>query len=66
MNLRILRLYFSENEFWILKAKGKFDSQWIRDVKREIYVIFKRCDALGDSSEAINSMNYMKRNWKYL
>lgn len=48
-------IIFAENEFWILEAKGKFNSQWIRDVKREIYAIFKRCDALGDSSEAINS-----------
>lgn len=45
----------AENEYWILKANGKFNREWIRDVKREIYDIFKRCDGLGDSFEGINS-----------
>lgn len=36
----------AEKEFWILKAKGSFDAEWICDVKKEIYRIFKKCDNL--------------------
>ena len=32
----------AEKEFWILEAKGKFNEEWIWDVKREIYEIFKK------------------------
>ena len=36
----------AEKEYWVLEAKGKFDDNWICDVKKEIYKIFKKCDSL--------------------
>ena len=45
----------SENEYWILKAKGKFPDKWTHDVKKEILEIFNNCETIvGLSNEKIS------------